>query len=210
MPATLDSLHPSSSPSTPTQMTSPYPDDARSARNSTFDMPDHHDYVSPILTTNSCQHNLRQLPPYPLYEDDHEADIYGGHGDFFRLPIGEDDRSRKPLPPSKIYDSDQDLPVIDPGLYLPEASDAHHDDAQPNASEHSQTELALPPRLPSAASETLLSDHSSPAVRVPTMRSDMYQPTMGGLHRLSTVQRKGSKRDRIKRFMCGLKPFHRG
>ncbi|KAI2475655.1 hypothetical protein Ptr902_09179 [Pyrenophora tritici-repentis] len=231
----------------PTLMTPPHPNYIYDTGQPILDMPDHHDYFSPIMKTRGFQQDLRPLTPYPLYDDDHEVDIYSGHGDFFRPGTGENLRAQHRLPTPEVYntehdlpvikpdipwspktyDADHDLPVIKPDSYLAETSDPNHDDAQSDAPGRSQTELVFPPRRLSAATETFVSDysrlsvrvptmrsdetfvtdHNSLPVRVPTMRSDTYQPAMGGLHRLANNDVKRSKRDRIKRFICGRQKF---
>lgn len=159
-----------------------------------------------------------------MYDDDHEVDIYGGYSGFFHQSTAEDSiRPQHPLPspPAEEYDSDQGLQAVEPGFYLSEVPGLHHNDTQSHSIEahhipglvpdyrRSQTELTVPAHVPALAPETSVSEYSSVAVRVPTIRSDMYQPALGGLHRVSGVQRKDTRRDRVKRFVAGLNPFHR-
>ena len=229
-------IQPEEDSPSPFSSTAPYPShvhDTQSREQPSINMPDHNDYVSPIMAGSKTRHNLHQQPPYPLHDDDHEIDLYGGNSEFFSLPTAKDSHQLQlPLPLIETYDSDQDLPVIEPDSHVP---NPHDDDVQSNVSyavipnrrwladsiesnrilgfapgpRRSQTELVVPLHVPVPAPSASMSEHNSlTVVRVPTIRSDMYQPALGGLHRIPAVQRKDSKCDRVKRFMAGLNPFH--
>jgi len=68
-------------------------------------------------------------------------------------------------------------------------------------------EIITSPNASALEHESSASEHHSTPVRVPTISSDMYQPALGGLQRVSGVQRRDSKRDRVKRFAKNLNPF---
>lgn len=162
---------------------------------------------------------------------------YNYHSTSFRQPTAEYVlRPQHPLrpPPVEEHNSDQNLPVVELDSYLQGDSVQLHDDhpinpqlADRNTSvprrpspepgrtstchdelvttnECSQSE-SLPP------SDASLQVSQSPTVdqhaRVQSIDSDMYQPALGGLHKISEIQRKDSKRNRFKRAMSRLNPL---
>ncbi|KAF1831073.1 hypothetical protein BDW02DRAFT_70307 [Decorospora gaudefroyi] len=215
-------------------------------------MPDHNQYVVPVIARRNARQAAHQPqkstrpPPYPLHDQDVETDSSGGvHSSYsspVRQPKAEDYlRPQHPLPapPTEEYDSDQDLPVIEPDSYVHEnlsnRPKMHHTEAHthtpdalvPNrrstvangkphhtvgiapAQNRSQSVLVQPSRAPSLAYESSASARQNTTARVHTMSSDMYQPALGGLQRISGIKRTDSKRDRLKRFMRNMIPFHR-
>jgi hypothetical protein len=214
--------------------------DMQSTQQHSISMPDHNDYVGPIMARGRGEDSFLKSPPYPLHghEDDEQStnslQLY--HDSSIRQPTAEDflrPDHPLPVPPPKVYDSDQDLPVIEPDSYLPEGFDStnfepqsqqqvaaapkrHHTNAVAIAPskpkprqdyKRSHSELIVPSHEPALVQEPAVPEHYSAPVRVPTINSDMYQPALGGLQRLSGVQRKDSKRNRVKRFMSSLNPF---
>jgi hypothetical protein len=208
-------------------------------------MPNHHEYVEPIVVRGRQQNFLKQ-PPYPL----HSQEIYGhsagvldnNHRGILRQPTAEDFlRPDHPLPapPPKEYDSDQDLPVIEPDSYLEESSSEEHEPQHANARsqqsnvavpkrhfttanakahskveirpdfQRSQSEVITSSQPPTRTNEPAISEGHSTPVRVPSIGVDMYQPALGGLQMVSSIQRSKSKRDRVRRFINVLNPFHR-
>ncbi|KAF2845463.1 hypothetical protein T440DRAFT_483347 [Plenodomus tracheiphilus IPT5] len=136
------------------------------------------------------------------------------------------DYSRKihplPPPPASEHDSDQDLPVIEPGTHLddtPDYNTAVPDDLnfrtlnlitntannvvdtdEPNMNANvagNNTSIPIGP-----IAESNFSDYGNDISRMPT---DEYTSALGGLHNISAIQRKESKRERTKRFFKGLK-----
>jgi len=214
--------------------------DIQSSEQHSIDMPDHNEYVGPIMDRERREYGFARSPPYPLHGHDvnehPKSAMYGNNSGLIRQPTAEDFlRSDHPLPapPAEEYDSDQDLPIIEPDSFLPESSNhTHLDDLsqQPVAApkRHSTTAAAakttciseekskhkrpqsginIPPNASGLEHESVVSEHHSTPVRVPTISSDMYQPALGGLQRVSGVQRRDSKRDRVKRFAKNLNPF---
>ncbi|KAH6882186.1 hypothetical protein BKA58DRAFT_433959 [Alternaria rosae] len=206
-----------------------------------INMPDHNEYVESIMARKRREYGFIRAPPYPLHghdTDDHsKGAMQGNSSGSLRQPTAEDFlRSNHPLPapPTEEYNSDQDLPVIEPDPYLPEglkeghlgglsqqsmaAPKRHYTTAATAAKtsrisqekpkhKRARSELIAPSHAPSLEHEPSMSEHHSTSVRVPTISSDMYQPALGGLQRVSGVQRRNSKRDRVKRFVKDLCPF---
>jgi hypothetical protein len=215
--------------------------DTRPIEQSSLDMPNHNDYVEPIMARGRIEQGFQLPPPYPLHDQYTNqrsmSGVDGTRSGSIRQPTADDFlRPDHPLPapPTEEYDSDQDLPVIEPESYLPESFHTaqanaqsqyafpvtpkrHHTTATVNVPhevetrpkhKRSQSEL-IPPSYASALSfEPRVSEHHSTPVRVPTIGVDMYQPALGGLQIISGVHRRDSKRDRVKRFMSNLNPFH--
>jgi hypothetical protein len=214
--------------------------DMQSTQQHSISMLDHNDYVGPIMARGRGEHSFLQSPPYPLHGHENNEQSTSSlqlyHHSSIRQPTAEDflrPDHPLPVPPPKVYDSDQNLPVIEPDSYLPEGFDStnfepqsqqqvaaapkrHHTTAAAKAPskptprqdyKRSQSELIAPSHGPTLAHESAVPEHHSTPVRVPTINSDMYQPALGGLQRLPGVQRKDSKRNRVKRFMSSLNPF---
>jgi hypothetical protein len=216
--------------------------DTRPIEQSSLDMPNHNDYVEPIMARGRIEQGFQLPPPYPLYDQymnrHSTSGTHGNRSGSIRQPTAEDFlRPDYPLPapPTEEYDSDQDLPVIEPDSFLPEGFDTVHANAQSQYSliatpkrhhttaaiktpheretmlkyKRSQSELVPPSHASALSIEPRVSEHHSTPVRVPNIGVDMYQPALGGLQIVPGVQRRNSKRDRLKRFMNGLNPFHR-
>lgn len=216
--------------------------DVQSSKQHSIDIPDHNEYVEPMVARERRGHGFIRAPPYPLHGhdmDDHfKGAMQGNSSGSLRQPTAEDFLRYNhllPAPPTEEYNSDQDLPVIEPDSYLPEglkdrhpgglsqqsvaAPKRHYTTAAATAAKTShisqgkpkhkraRSELIAPSHAPSLEHEPSMSEHHSTPVRVPTISSDMYQPALGGLQRVSGVQRKDSKLDRVKRFVKDSCPF---
>lgn len=178
--------------------------------------------------------------PYPLDESHHApeplhiVDLVSGERfhrvDSIRQPVAEDFlRPNHPLPAPLIeYDSDQDLPIIEPYSHWNDVlADDHHlsrperaDNVNVGRRETIATTKPLnvvkagPTHKRPKSAINLLShaSHKSgttagPGTPVPTpdpapaIGDDMFSPVTGGLHRLESAPvRKPSKRGRLKRF----------
>jgi hypothetical protein len=189
----------------------------------------------PQGNTRPVPYPLHDQDVQPYSEDD----IHGAYGGLIHQPTEEDFlRPHQPLPvPPAEYDSDQDLSVIEPDsheyfLSMPHADHAavqtqaanrgiptrRSTTANPKshrllgiapAQKRSKADLVGPSHAPSLTNEQPASMHQNTPVRVGTMCSDMYQPALGGLQKITGIQRKDSKRDRFKRFVKGMNPFQR-
>jgi hypothetical protein len=216
----------------------------------TISMPDLNEFVDPVTARSNARRAARQPrenprpAPYPMHDQDIAA--YSGDGvhsvysDSIRQPTVEDFlRPQHPLPPPPIeeYESDQDLPIIEPDSHeyffsAPKPSRGgirsyNPDSGTPTrrsttANIKSRRVFGLAPTHKRSQSVLIRPSHalylanpqSAPElqitpVRVNTMSSDMYQPALGGLQRISGIQRKVSKRDRVKRFIKSMNPFRR-
>lgn len=105
-----------------------------------------------------------------------------------------------PIPSLRLYPSDQDLPIIEPesffpsimGIIDPSVSHSVQDQNAAHITQECQTSRQiLAVRVP-----TLTEEKSS--VRSTSTASDTFSPVFGGLHKISDVRRKPSKRDRVK------------
>jgi hypothetical protein len=214
--------------------------DMRSVKQPTISMPDLNVFIRPIIARSNARQAARQPqgntrpPPYPLsgpvFGTTSEGSVHRAYS--VRQPTAEDFlRPQHPLPapPIEEYDSDQDLPIIEPDSheYFFSPPNTHHTGVQPQTSNpdfparHLITANAKSHRVPGskpahrrfqyalAGPSQSGSEHQNTPVRVNTMNSDMYQPALGGLQKISGIQRKDSKRDRVKRFMKNIIPFRR-
>jgi hypothetical protein len=216
----------------------------------TISMPDLNEFVGPVIARSNAREVARQPrentrpAPYPMHDQD--VATYSGDGahraysDSIRQPIAEDFlRPQHPLPPPPIeeYESDQDLPIIEPdsheyffsapkpsrgGIqsYTPDSGTPTRRSTTANVKSHrifglapahkrSQSVLIRPSHALYLANAQSAPELQITPVRVNTMSSDMYQPALGGLQRISGIQRKVSKRDCVKRFIKGMNPFRR-
>jgi hypothetical protein len=211
-----------------------------------IDMPDHNKYVKPILAGSRRDQDVLQSPPYPIHGQYIEGRLAGAmHNNersIIRRPTTEDYlRLDHPLPaPPPEYDSDQDLPVIEPDSYLPENFHNEHEPQQVDTQfqkscltvperhsaaanalthpksaikpnyKHSQPDIISNSHVPVLAYEPTMPEHYGTPERVPTISVDMYQPALGGLQMVSGMQRSDSKRDRVRHWMKVHDPFRRG
>jgi hypothetical protein len=175
-----------------------------------IDMPDQYEYSDPAVGRRNArnqagQPQLSSQPVfYPLIEQNWHTthDIYHGFSGFIHHPTAEDFlRADHPLPapPNEVYDSDQNLPIIEPDSCLNggllDIRDTHDTNAD--------FRTAVP-----AASIRRSSDHGGTFNRIQTMSSDTYHTALGGLRKISSgLHRKSSKRDRVKRFLKDMNPF---
>jgi hypothetical protein len=216
----------------------------------TISMPDLNEFFGSVIAQSNARQAARQprgnteLGPYPTHN--HDVAKYSRDGthracsESIRQATAEDFlRPQHPLPapPIEEYDSDQDLPVIEPDSheYFLSAPKGYHlvipsPTPDPNvptrrsttanarsrrifglapAPKRTQSILVGPSQAPSLANEQSASEQQDSLKRDNTMGNDMYQPALGGLQSTSRIQRKDSKRDRVKRFMNGLNPFRR-
>jgi hypothetical protein len=210
-----------------------------SMQEQSINMPSYNEYIEPIVARSGREQDFLRTPPYPLHSQDIDRNsastIHCSLNRMIRQPTAEDFlRPDHPLPapPPEVYNSDQDLPVIEPDSYLHEDFNNEHELQQPSASvperypttasvkphfklelrlnnKRSQSEHIRPSHVPAPTYESTISEHHTTPIRVPAIGVDMYQPALGGLQTVSGIQRSNSKRDRIKRFMSGLNPFHR-
>jgi hypothetical protein len=175
--------------------------------------------------------------PYPLDESQptaepsHMVDLWSGErfhrADSIRQPVAEDYlQPHRPLPPLPIkeYDSDQELPVIEPDTYL---NGVHADDryiSQPERADEvnlGRRDTIATTRPMNMVKTRLVHKRSHSAINLSTrtsqefdtpesqgtpipvaaMGDDMFSPVLGGLHRISSAPtRRPSKIGRLKRF----------
>ncbi|KAF1944318.1 hypothetical protein EJ02DRAFT_420399 [Clathrospora elynae] len=213
-------------------------------------MPDHTEYTSPIIARRNANGGLLQSqvgprpPPYPVHDQDFDTSGMGpqhGFNSFYRQATADDFlRPQHPLPapPVEVYDSDQELPVIETDSYLHEDqlnepgaynaiefntsnaaalgrcqsvfnAESNHMLLLAPAHQHSETVTSGGLYVSSPLLEPMMSEPAGAVVRVQSMDSDMYQPALGGLHNISGIKRKDSKRDRVKRFCQDMNLFRR-
>jgi hypothetical protein len=200
-------------------------EDMHTVHQNQVSMPNHNDFIPVAITRRnttrlpSAQPSEFRSPPYPFHDVDSD-------GVYLCQPKAEDFLGSKyPFSPSPVivYDSDPDLPVTEPDSYLQTGSTEQHskdaDIFQPNnlhtdalaycSTEFESHECSEPNPVssldvPSQLPEPIVPDHHG---RVQSIDSDMYQPTLGGLHKISNIQRKDSKRDKVKRAIRSLNPF---
>jgi hypothetical protein len=172
-----------------------------------------------------------QQTPQPL----HMVDLVSGErfhrANSIRQPVAEDflrPDCPLPAPPAEEYDSDQNLPVIEPDSYW---NNVHADDYHLSWPEHSdnvnvsrrdtitttkplnvikagpahkrsKSAINLPSQASHKSGTTAGLDIPVPTpVPAPDISDDMFSPVMGGLHRIDTAPvRKPSKMCRLKRF----------
>jgi hypothetical protein len=194
------------------------------------------------LRTSSMPFRLVAFPegaPDPLEELKHAQEpllvnLVSGErfhrADSIRQPVAEDFlRPNHPLPAPPIkYDSDQDLPVIEPHCYWHHVDADEHHLSRPERADninvaqcdmiattkplniiragpthkHSNSVMNMPSHT-SHKSDTIASlDTPVPtSVLVSAIGDDMFSPVTGGLHRLESVPvRKRSGMRRLKRF----------
>ncbi|CAI9634380.1 unnamed protein product [Alternaria burnsii] len=220
-------------------------DTGSTERQHPIDMPDHNKYVKSILAESRRDQDLLQSPPYPIHGqciEGRSAGAMHNNGSNIRRPTTEDYlRSDHPLPaPPPEYDSDQDLPVIEPDSCFPENFHNEHEPQQVDTQfqesyltvperhsaaanaltypksaikpnyKHSQPDIISNSHVPVLAYEPTMPEHYGTPERVPTISVDMYQPALGGLQMVSGMQRSDSKRNRVWRWMKGHNPFRRG
>jgi hypothetical protein len=210
----------------------------------TNSMPDLNEFVGNARQAARQPRENTRLAPYPMHDQGVAA--YSGHGvhsgcsDSIRQPTAEDFlRPQHPLPPPPIeeYESDQDLPIIEPdsheyffsapkpsrgGIqsYTPYTDTPTRRSTTANVKSYrifglapahtrSHSVLARPSHVLYLANAQCAPELQNTPVRANTMSSDMYQPALGGLQRISGIQRKVSKRERVKRFIKGMNPFRR-
>jgi hypothetical protein len=180
--------------------------------------------------------------PYPIHDSQastiqqHMVDLLSGQRfqrtDAIRQPLAADFLpSHRPLPNASVrrYDSDQDLPVTEPGSYFPKIPAGNRRYSRPQSfgaayftQRESVTSLRplqgvtsdpIPPvsavNVPAVEAEnSAVEENSEPA---PMMNSDTFSPALGGLHRLDSAPvRRPSRFGRLKRlFSAKDRPYGR-
>ncbi|KAF5847457.1 hypothetical protein GGP41_000219 [Bipolaris sorokiniana] len=177
-------------------------------RQNHLSMPDHNEFVAVAISRqnttpiSSTMQFKTQSPPYPLYDEIVDTQsthiVHDAYDIYFRQPIAEDFLRQNhllPPPPVEVYDIDQDLPVIEPDSYL-EMDQLEQPIEGPSNSQLGKIDADAPTH-PSIESppESSFSHHNG---RVQSIDSDMYQPALGGLHKISNIQRKTSKCNKVK------------
>lgn len=185
-------------------------------------MPDAITYTAPIIARRNTESTSQQrkahprLPPYPIQNEDLVTCV----GSSVRQPTAEDflrhDHQLLELLADE-EDFDQRMPVIEPGTYMddeelsiiePDSYDGEHD---------VYSERLIAPRpLPEQSSFTLITSTHEKATateseNLPHMRmaTDIFSPVLGGLHNITALRRKVSKRDRGKGFLKRMSFRHR-
>ncbi|EUC40692.1 hypothetical protein COCMIDRAFT_30398 [Bipolaris oryzae ATCC 44560] len=191
----------------------------RAVRQNHLSMPDHNEFVAAAISrrnTTQLSSTMQveiQSPPYLLYDENVDTPstyiVQSAHDIYFHQPTAEDfSRQHHPLPPPpvEVYDIDQNLPVIEPDSYL-EMDELEQPIKGPGDSRPCNTDADTPthPSTPSPP-EPSFSHYNG---RVQSIDSDMYQPALGGLHKISNISRKISKCNGIKNAVSRLNPFKR-
>ncbi|KAJ6200205.1 hypothetical protein J3E72DRAFT_184744 [Bipolaris maydis] len=191
----------------------------RTVRQSHLSMPDHHEFVAAAMSKrnttqlSSMMQFETRSPPYPLYDENVYTQsthiVHCSHDTYFRQPTAEDFlRQHPPLPPPpvEVCDIDQDLPVIEPDSHV-EMDQLEQPIEDPCNSQPGKMDAGTPTH-PSTKSppEPSCTHHNS---RVQSIDSDMYQPALGGLHKISNLQGKTSKCNKVRNAVSRLNPFRR-
>ncbi|EUC28935.1 hypothetical protein COCCADRAFT_107826 [Bipolaris zeicola 26-R-13] len=189
----------------------------RAVRQNHLSMPDHSEFVAAAISRqnttqlSSAMQSKTKPPPYPLHDETVHTQstniVHNSYDIYLRQPTAEDFlRQQHPLPPPpvEVCDIGQDLPVIQPDSYL-EMDQLEQPIEGPSNSQPGEIDTDTPTHPSTKSSpEPSFSYHTS---RVQSIDSDMYQPGLGGLHKISNIQRKTSKCSKVKNAVSRLYPF---